>query len=409
MYKENKFYAFLLFLIWPVLSVWFAFKNYRSPWAKNIIWIFVSFYAFTMVISHTGMDANRYRDKFIEMANTDGIGLEALKLYNEGEEINLDILQPFLSVAVSRFTDNYKVLFAFYGLIFGYFFSRNLWILIDKLEHPLTSISIFLLIVFSLINPIWNINGFRMWTAAQIFVYGGLVYFLEGKRKGIILAMLSILVHFSFMIPIAIFIIYFILGNRTTIYFYLFIISLFVSELDLGMVKNNLAFAPDIFENKIDAYTNEDYREKKENIYNSRNWYVKYYHHARNYAIYLYIIVLYWKGRHDIKNYNNIYNLFGFSLLFLGIANIISSVPSLGRFTSVALSFTLAIIILGLDVVKKNKPIINTIKLTIPALLLFIIVSIRIGFYTIGLTTILGNPIIAYLMDGDLALDNIIK
>ena len=61
------------------------------------------------------------------------------------------------------------------------------------------------------------------------------------------------------------------------------------------------------------------------------------------------------------------------------------------------------------DIIKNNKPIKNLIKLTTPVLLLFIIVAIRIGFYTIGLTTILGNPIIAYLMDGDLALDNLIK
>ncbi|MBK8502220.1 MAG: hypothetical protein IPL46_08435 [Saprospiraceae bacterium] len=58
---NNRWSAYLLFLIWPFFSVIYAVVNYRSPWAKNIIWLFSGFFGFTFVISNEGMDANSYR------------------------------------------------------------------------------------------------------------------------------------------------------------------------------------------------------------------------------------------------------------------------------------------------------------------------------------------------------------
>ena len=45
----------------------------------------------------------------------------------------------------------------------------------------------------------------------------------------------------------------------------------------------------------------------------------------------------------------------------------------------------------------------------IPFLLIYIIVTIRIGFDTMSITTVFGNPLIAIFMEEDIALINLIK
>ncbi|MCB0743252.1 MAG: EpsG family protein [Ignavibacteriae bacterium] len=406
--SENKIYATILFLVWPFLSTFFAILNYREKWAKNIIWIFVAFFGYTMVISNEGMDANRYRDQFIEISEAGGETNLVKGIYAEDTGY-VDVLKPFLDRLVSLFTNNYKILFLIYGLIFGYFFSRNIWLLLENIKQPIVSSSIILLILFSLINPIWNINGFRFWTAAQIFVYGCLLFFLKRDKIGIILSFIALFVHFSFMLPVLILFIYLFIGNRLTIYFYFFITSLFITEINLEVVRSSIeGILPVIFETKVVNYTNEAYREQKVAGFKNMNWYIIYNAFLLKYVIYLYFIFLYWKNRIKIRRNKAVYSLFSFILFYFGIANIVASIPSGGRFLTVAYSFAIALIYIYVQTYKDD--LINFIvKVSLPILLLYIIVSIRLGFDTIGITTVIGNPIVALFMDKDRALIELIK
>ena len=405
--STKSIYAYLLFILWPLLSFFIAFYEYRSTWAKNIVWLFVAFFGYTMVISHEGMDANRYRDQFIEAAQSNTSTVVTPDLYAEDNEY-LDILAPFLNIIISKFTENYKFLFLVYGLIFGYFFSRNLWLLLDRIRYRLTIISSLILFLFFLVNPIWNINGFRFWTAAQIFVYGTLLFVLEGKKAGLLIASTALFVHFSFMLPLIVLFSYSFLGNRITLYFYFFVFSLFITELNLEFVRDNLGFLPTKYEHRIESYTSEEYVIKIKSRTEELVWYAKYKNMALKYSIYALLIALYWVGKPLIKSKKPIYVLLSFTLLFYGMANIVSLIPSGGRFISIASALSLAVIFLYTQNYF-DKRIDLILKLSIPALLLYIIVSIRMGFYTVGLTTILGNPLIALFMENDIALDQLIK
>lgn len=405
--SEHKVYAILLFLLWPFLSVFIAFYKYKSSWAKNIVWFFVAFYGYNMVISNEGIDANRYRDKFIEMATTKTSTNILTDLYAEDSN-NVDLLQPLLTYIVSIFTDNYKVLFLVYGLVFGYFLSRNLWLLFDRANGVLSTVSILLLVIFFIINPIWNINGFRFYAAAQIFVYGCLTFFLERKKSGVLVAISSVLVHFSFFLPLLVLFIYFLIGNKQKMYFYFFLISLFVSELNLESVRNNLLIiSPVVFEDRIEGYTNKEYKENIDNSYVFSNWYIKYKSESLRYSLYLLLIGLHWR-RNSFRNNTALFKLFCYVLLFYSIANIVSSVPSANRYIEVASVLAIALVFFIIQF-KDDKNIDIIVKVTAPALLVFFMVTIRLGLDTIGLTTILGNPIIALFMNDDVALINLIK
>ncbi len=403
--QKNGVFSYILFAIWPFLAVFIALFEYRQTWAKNIIWLIVVFYGYTMVLSVADMDASRYRDEFIEVANSDGSG-DIIDVENTN---NVDLLKPLLNHLVSSFTDNYKILFMVYGAIFGFFYSRNIWLLLENSKHKIAIISIPILIVFVFVNPFWNINGFRFWTAAQIFVYGMLLFLLKKNKKGLWLVAITPFIHFSFLFPLAIVAAYIVLGNRVTLYFYLFVASLFISELNLESVRENLnEIVPSIFQRRIDAYIDEGYREVRKEELRNANWYVEMRLKLLKYSVYAFLILIYWRERHFLEKRKGLFRLFCFILLFLSFANVISSIPSASRFIIVSFSFATALIFINMQYLDDKVMHIMT-KISIPALLIFLVVTIRMGFDTMSMTTVFGNPLIALFMENDIPLINLIK
>lgn len=61
----------------------------------------------------------------------------------------------------------------------------------------------------------------------------------------------------------------------------------------------------------------------------------------------------------------------------------------------------------------QNQPVERKLKrlvqFAIPALFLFIVVAMRVGFYTLSVNTFIGNPIVAVFTDFNLTLNDLIK
>ena len=138
------------------------------------------------------------------------------------------------------------------------------------------------------------------------------------------------------------------------------------------------------------------------------SWHARFYQKALKWSLMAFLIFLFFRKK-TIKQFNTgLYKSFNFTLLFWGFANIMSSIPSGGRYLTVAALSALPLIIFFLHNRKKEKMLSNLIVVAYPALLLFIIVSIRVGFYSITLKTLL-NPIIVLFMDNNVTLNDLIK
>ena len=409
-----------LFLAFPFLSGILAVKNYRASWAKNIIWAFVVFFGFTFGISEetsTGngpADINRYVDEMKGLYEKDLSFTDIINLYKKNEDI--DILRLTLAIGVSRVTNSHTVLTAVYGLIFGFFFSRNLWFVLDRMREKIKPVALLLLITYALVDPIWNINGFRFYTAIQIFIYGLLPFLFGGKKKSIIISSLSFLVHFSFLLPIGVLILYALLGNRTVIYFIFFLTSIVTSSINIGALNEVIdENAPETLADRTAGYRDEDrvenFREGTGFADTSNTiWYAIYYSKALYWSLMAFLIALFFKRKTiEQQNNNRLLNGLSFALLFWGVANIMSSLPSGGRFLDVAALSALPLLILYVQNQPNEKYLSQKVLLASPALLFFIIVSIRIGFYTLSVNTFLGNPIIVLLIDYNIALNDLIK
>ena len=407
--KKNKVFVFILFLISPLLSLAIALKNYRSSWAKNVVWLFVTFYGYTLVISNEGMDANSYRDKFLHMAQAEVTLDGFIDILYDGESTYLDIVQPLLSFIVSRFTYDHRILFLTFAAVFGYFYSRNIWYLIEKAGPKLKKEAIPILITFAFIVGFWQINGFRMWTAAHIFFCGAISYIYEKQKRGLFLCFLSVFVHFSFVLPILIILFYSVARNRPHLYFWAFIATFFLREINLSAVGAILeTVVPDALQGKVAGYTNEDYASKSGNRENW-SWHARYYGKALRWVVIIFVSTIYFKGLKYLKTHESLYSLYCFSLLFLAIGSVVAMVPSGGRFVTIATLFAVASIFLYIQYAPRDEFTKRFIPLSIPALILYCVVALRLGFNTIGIMTVFGNPVVALFWDVEIALIEFIK
>jgi hypothetical protein len=409
-----------LFLISPFLAGIVAVRNYRAPWAKNVLWAFVVFYGFTFGLTkelstgNTTADINRYAAEVKTMYKSNFSIDEIVKLYEQNDDI--DILRLTIAIAVSRFTDSMNVLTAVYAFIFGFFLSRNIWFILNRVEGKIRLSIALLLIVFFLVDPIWAINGFRFNTATHIYIYGLLPYLFEKKKNGIVVSCLSFLVHFSFLIPIGILLLYVLAGNRTTIFFAVFIGSIFISEIKIGSINSFIeSRAPAALSERTATYRTEskvnEFRKRGNEDVGGENksWHARYYVKALHWTLMSFLIVLYFK-RKSLEQLNaNFLSSLSFTLLFWGVANILSSLPSGSRFITIAALSALPLIIFFLHYRYKDKLMINAMRFAVLPLALFSIVSIREGFYTLTINTFVGNPLLALFANYNFSLNDLIK
>ena len=415
---QNKDHWYL-FLLFPFLAGVVAIKNYKASWAKNIIWAFIVFYGFTISISNESSkndktaDTNRYAMQVKDLYKTDLKFQDVVKLYQDNEDI--DILKLTIAIVISRVTDSPQVLAGVFGLIFGFFFSRNIWFVIERINGKMKPVVLLLLIAYVLVDPFWNINGFRFHTATQVFIYGLLPFIFEGKKKGIFTSALSILVHFSFMLPLGILILYSFFGNRTMIYFIFFLASIVNSGINIEALNNFISEnVPGAVADRTATYRNEEkVDEFRSGIEDPDatpvNWYMRLYTMALQWPLIVFLSILFFKRKKMALVNKRFMSSLSFTLLFFGVANIMASLPSGGRFLAIAALSALPLIIFYIQDIPNEKYLTNKVMIASPALLLFIIVSIRIGFLTISVNTLIGNPLVVMFTEYNIALDELIK
>lgn len=396
-----SYLPFLLFVIWPFALLLSSISKFRNPWAKVGFILFCTYFGFVFVISRDigGVDSARYALALAEMHELTPTFNNFLASMYSVETNLVDIYQPLLTWIVSLFTDNPHYLFALFALVFGYFYANNLWIILSQFNGRISFVVFLFLLVFTLIIPIWNINGVRMWTAAQIFIYGVLLFVHEKKREGLLWSAASVLVHFSFLLPLALLVIFVLLPKRLPIYFTFFIVSIFVSEINLFSVRSSLSFLPEIFQSRVMSYTNTDYAYGVKQAAEATAWYVGFSGLALRIAVYALLIATIISSRRYLKKDIYLYSFICFTLFFYGCANIVSLVPSGGRFIAVANMLSIASLLFYFARYRLNMALKIVRVLSLPLVIFFSIFSIRVGFDYMGISTFFGNPFTAILFE----------
>jgi hypothetical protein len=311
---------------------------------------------------------------------------------------------------VSRISDDYRIFYACTGLIFGFFYSRNIWFVLDGLSGRVNFVLLLFILSFTFIAPIFALQFIRFGTATQIFLYGTLLFLGNSRNSGFWWAASSILVHFSFILPVTLLILYKFIPKRINFFFVFFITATFILEIDLKLVSDLLTnYLPEVFQPKVESYTNIGYAESVDDAFKATNWYIQYRALLFRYLSYGLILLLYIKGKKFFEEHVEYLNLFCFVLLIYGVANILSVVPSGGRFVTPSLVLLFVVLIKYLDFAEVS-PFVRMVKIvSIPILLLYIIVGIRYGIDTMGLMVFLGNPVLALIVQDNTPVIDYIK
>jgi hypothetical protein len=395
--------AFFYFILFPFLGFINALRNYRSSWAKPTVIAFVAFFGLSMVKSDT-VDSTRYVQNLEIMYDSNKDFETIQNSFYSGDGGQADIYVTITTFVFSLFTNNGNILFMFFGLVFGYFYANNIWSVLTESKGKLHWEQHLILAAFSMIIGFWTINGVRMWTAAHIFFYGGFMYLYQDKRKGLLIAASSVLVHFSFILPIILLIGYSLVKLNFRVLYIFYIASFFIAELNIDFIRttleNNL---PEFMLPKVKTYFNDDYLEGYEEAIASVNWYVLYYKKILTYFTVIFISVIFFKANPNAQTKK----LLGFSLLFLSFANILSLLPSGARFLNVAFLFSLATSFIIMSNAK-DAFITKSVRFLSPLLILFCIISVRLSLDYFNVTT-LTNPVIVMLTNINQPLIDLIK
>lgn len=351
-------------------------------------------------------DSLRYANYLTVMHDTN-MSWEGLSysFYNS-EGGNVDIYIPVLTFIVSRFTGNPHILFMIFAFVFGFFYSRNIWCIINHIKTKYDTITVILILSFALATPIWQINGVRMWTALHIFLYGILPYlFSNNNIRKLPWCFASVLVHFSFIIPCAIVIIFHFIPKKTLPLFMIFIFSCFIQELDIAIIREKLfSLGFSAFENRIDIYTSETAVSGMQHVNEKLSAHVILAKALSKYLHYILIVICYfsiYKRKDVLTNH-----LFCFTTLFYSFANIAACVPSGGRFVILAQMIT---DILTIICHISNTNIKRSFMICSIALIYPIIFSIRTGMDFWGLNLLITNPITCWFISDNIPIISFIK
>jgi len=380
---ENNKYKYIFAALFPFWTMLLSIAKFDSKSSKNLFWYGCAFMGFVFIFNpvfDTGADSSRIAKALVDMhsPNTTIKDVFSDLFIEDG---NVDVYQLLVTLIVSIFTSNAHYLFLIMAVIFGYFYSRNVWRILNyfKISTNQAYVWIFIAMLF-LVNPIWNINGGRMYVALHVFIFGVFGYVFDKKPIYLIWAFVSILIHFSLVLPLSLFVILqFLPQKNIKTYFYIYLISLFVSDIDMEGLKTMIIdYLPKFLIYKADAYLNEELAISISEGVKDWSTYLfvsKYMSMAFKYIV----LFVFWKNIKKIEDNMIIKNLM-ITFLFLGFfINILSSIPSMGRFITLSDFFMYSLLLLIISNVNLSKLSTNLLKYSSILLILPIFHLLRIG------------------------------
>ena len=422
--KTESFYIFIVTLLFPFVGLILSLVQWKKSWAMNMFWLACIYMGAILIYHHEGtmlgegMDSGRYVLILINMYNNPSLTFWSILSLYQIDMNYMDLYQQLITYFVSRFTDNGHVLFAVFATVFGFFYSRNIWYILNKLPSKKLGILYVLFGLFFLVCPITQINSVRMWTALHVFVYAMLPYLVEKKKSRLWLLFITPLIHFSYLYVVIFSIIYVLIpfrfktNNIFVIYFAIitYIVTLFINSLSLDTVSSMMAeYSPEAYEERIDLYVDQNLLDRNQEAANANNWYLAVGKNISNWSYSVILVLLFPIIRKYFKDNKTITNLYVFTMLISTFANITALIPSGGRFQILASMFKLSTILLIILNIPKNITVYKICQIFSIILILPLIVEFRKLFDFFGINLIFGNFITAFISETNVPLIAFIK
>lgn len=351
----NKNFAALalpLFPLWPFGGFLLSLLNLKI-WTSSIVFVlFYAVFGYSFAFEESSADSFRYALVFqvFEFSSMTDI----YTLYKAGG--TTDIYRNFIFGLTKIFTNNPKVLYAFFGSVFGLFSYLSLRMISEVKGNRIDFYFFILILMFYSIYPIPAMNGARFNTAAILFFYSSSSFLLNGKISWIWGILATPLFHFSFLFIIPFIFLFKFFGgffySRNKILHWLFvafIISFILkwfldtNAINIGFFSNS-GILSDSVERKINIYNSEQATE----IIKQRNSLFHKVSKPFSYLMSIYFFVFLLKARQIIEKIrirNDLHKHLAFIYFFLTISHLASTIPSGGRFVAIGYLFVILLMI----------------------------------------------------------------
>lgn len=339
--------------------------------------MFFIYYGLTYFIASWGFDAFEYARRFQVNATLPFSDFFKIVggLYSD---TSVDIVEPFISFVISRFTSYHGFLFAAYAALFGFFYLKSINLLYNRyLEKPDWNTKIFMFF-FVVIIPITSINNFRMWTATWIFFFGAYYVILFRDARYFVITLGACLVHWSFLMLNGVLLIYYLIGNRNYIYLPITIASFILPDSLISVFSSMSLMFGESIGSRYSSYTNEEYATQYQESWQHANWYLPLSKDLVFYYLIFAIVIIYIFYR-KLMSEKSEKNLFSFLLLFLSFVNFGESLPNFAyRFKIIFLLFATCYLFHFILKLPGNKLNLFTLAGLFP-IALFTVVELRLA------------------------------
>lgn len=424
--NNNKTTATILTLIFPFGGLIYTLSHWREWWAKNAFWLACIYLGAVQIFCMEGTilgvsgDGGRYVLMLMEMYNNPSISVFSIfsDFLDSSNKNTVDLYQLLMTLLVSRITDNGHVLFAVFACVFGFFYSRNIWYILEKLPNRRFGYLVILVSLYFLTCPITQINGVRMWTALHVFTYGMMPYLLEHDKSKMWWVLLTPLIHFSYLyvviFALAFYLIPFRLKTNAGWLLYLsivfFIATLFVFSLNMSAVGDVInEYAAESHEERLSGYVSQDYIDAGVERDAQKNWYVKGSSNMIHWAYSILLIIILPCIKRYFKGEQGLLHLYQFTLLFGGFANIMALLPAGGRFQLLSQMFIVPLFLLVAMSLPVNNVFSKYFNIACIVLVLPLIFRVRVLLEYYSVTALLGNFITVLFWENNVPLIDFIK
>jgi hypothetical protein len=248
--------------------------------------------------------------------------------FNFGEGTNKDIYSTLVLYWLTRLTDNYHVMFMFFGAVCSFFMLKTFHFFTREKKFD-NSFSAFLLaVMFIMHNDIMQIWGVRFVTATWIALYATFQILRNENNKYLLLLCVTPLIHVTFFIYVSLFVVAFLTRKFETFYRVLFISSIAISTFATYFVTVGINLLPPALQASFSGYVDNAYKSEIENDFNTRNIFLQILIVLETLLTSTYILFL-MVNRKKIT-YKLDYNIYVLLLIVAVFASVTSIVPSLG-------------------------------------------------------------------------------
>ena len=388
-------------LLFPVAGFIYALFHPTSKNYKTLFVLFFTFLGIAFLFQEEQGDVIRYIFDFYAARAKRGIGLFEY-FQSRPDKQQIDYYSSFMLWFVSRFTGDYRLFLGILALVYSLFFAANIQYVVSRIRVNGFSVFLLILLVFT---PKMMMLTHRWWAALQVFLFGALPIIFEKKYIKLFWCFAAAFVfHFSFLYPLILLLLSFILPKKTLWpYLLLFVVTSGLTSFDFNFITPYIEV---LFSDKVAGRTTAyiNYETLEHNFFSQTGKYVM------NIANVVLSLTIYFSSRENIKN-NKILRCLYVATLLIGSFAMLASLTEWGwRYLDLSYMLFVIFYLVYLSEEINYKRSIQLFRLVSPLFLYFIFFQIRGVLCIIGPSQFfLGNYITTWFLQDVISVFDFIK